>query len=194
MWNIYGSNEYRDYNYQIGFDFDEAILKGLKPPYSYTLLYIGEESPFMRGKLKPMVWEEVSNDSLPYFPQSERDSTWQVGSFPTTTYKFESEGMNFFVQNLAKKNVFSASRLVVSDADNQNLILERIEYYRLYTSSFPLNFKTVTYGDQINQWVGQLFKNRPSVVFGFQDVSFGCRTIYFLDQSFPPIEILCHEW
>lgn len=192
IWDIYGSNEYRDYNYQIGFEFDEAILKGIQLPY--CLLYIGDESPFMRGKLKPMIWQEVSNDSLPYFAQSERDSTRQIGSFPTTSFKFESEGMVFFVQNIAMKEVYSASRLVVFDSENQKLILQKTEYYHMFTSSFPLNYKTVMYGDQINQWMGQLFKHRPSVIFGFQDVSFGCRTIYFLDQSFPPIEILCHEW
>ena len=182
---------YPDHYYQIGFEFSTDVLTGMDENYSNVLLYIGDKNPFIRGGLEPMKWEEIDQDLFPSFAQSSRDSAWQAEMDRGATYKCQLKSMEVFIQDLNSVKSLRGRNLVVIDSENGDLIYQTTLYDGESSSSAPLNFTNPNYGDYIYQWVGYLFKHKPTVAFGFQSVSFGCPAIYFLDQSEPPIYIRC---
>ena len=42
-----------------------------------------------------------------------------------------------------------------------------------------------------NQWIGEPFKGKSAIVYGFYYTSFGCPIISFVDEKDLPIYILC---
>ncbi len=174
-----------EYYYQIGFEIENKLLKGFENYYENTLVYIGEENPFVKNQLQRVSWEKIENTEFPSnlistevnFNFGNDDYHYDIG----THYKFENQKYQFFIQKLTKKDWQFGLRLLVIDRKSKQKIDERL-YYSGESSSFaPLN----------NQWLGYLFKNKPMVIFGFQWVSFGCPSITLLDPMEKEIIINC---
>jgi hypothetical protein len=174
--------------YMIGFELPKKNLKGLGANYHYVLVYVGKESPFARGQMKPVVFAKISSADFPSH-KSNRTYSFQNNK-KGGAYSFVSGNFQFFIQDYFRGNEEYVDKryLIVVDKRNGNVILERLFRDTEGTSIAPLSHKKLGSSDQ---WTGKLFKNKPEVVFGFEWVSFGCPNIIFLDEKKPDIYINC---
>jgi len=182
---------YSQYDYMIGLEISSSYLKGFGEYFSETLVYVGKENPFVRGKLKPVRWKKMKSGEVPSEPSVFVDTS-QQGEYTTgDACKYEAEGYRYIVRDLLRDNQVAARRLVVTDLKTNETVCEKIYYVDEGSSLTPLNFIKPDYNKEINQWTGNLFKNKPPVIFGFQYHSFGCPGIAFLKQSEKEIYINC---
>lgn len=174
-----------EYYYQIGFEIKRKFLTGFENHFLNTLVFIGEKNPFVRNQVKPVVWQKIDSTEFPSnlnstevnFNFGNGDYEYNLG----TSYKFENQHYQFFIQELLKKDWQFGLRLLVVDRKTKEKIDERL-YHSSESSSFaPLD----------NQWVGYLFKNKPMVIFGFKWISFGCPSITLLGSNEKQIVINC---
>lgn len=186
--NIYTSPEEcpcPEYYYMIGFEIKGKLLKGFEKYFNNTFAYVGKESPFVRGHLKPIVWETTRSEYFPYNASkvdSVKDSFGYGISVAGNSYKFEVEGFQYFIQDMIdRKNEVIARILVVIKPETKEIVCEKFYSDSEGTSLAPLR----------EQWTGKLFKNKPPVVFGFEYHSFGCPGISFLDRVESDIYINC---
>lgn len=174
-----------EYYYQIGFEIENKFLTGYENHFVNTLVFVGEKNPFVRNQVKPVVWQKIDSTAYPSnlistevnFNFGNDDYEYQIG----TSYKFENQHYQFYIQELIKKDWQFGLRLLVLDQKAKEKIDERL-YRSGESSSFaPLD----------NQWVGYLFKNKPMVIFGFKWISFGCPSITLLGSNEKEIIINC---
>lgn len=174
-----------EYYYQIGFEIESKFLTGIENHFVNTLVFVGEKNPFVRNQVKPVVWQKIDSTEFPSnlistevsFNFGNDDYEYNLG----TSYKFENQHYQFFIQELIKKDWQFGLRLLVVDHKTKEIIDERL-YHSGESSSFaPLD----------NQWVGYLFKNKPMVIFGFKWISFGCPSITLLGSNEKEIVINC---
>lgn len=196
--NIYTSPEEcpcPQYYYMMGLEIDVKLLEGFEKNFNHTLVYVGENNPFVRRQLKPMIWEKTESKYFPY-PATKSDSIKHSHGYGVfafgNTYKFESEGFQFFIQDFVEGNdQFKARLLVVIRSETKEIVCEKFYSDSEGTGLAPLQLGNAgsTYG--VEQWTGKLFKNKPPVVFGFEYHSFGCPAISFLDKSENDMYIKC---
>jgi hypothetical protein len=180
------------YDYMIGFELPKKNLKGLGANYYDVLVYVGNENPFARGHMKPMVFTKISSDDFP------SDKVKRTYSFQNNkkggAYSFVTGNFQFFIQDYFRGNEEYVDKryLIVVDKRNGNVILERLFGESESTGLYQINLansNSEVYSQ--DHWTGKLFKNKPEVVFGFEGVSFGCPNIIFLDAKKPDIYINC---
>ena len=188
--NIYGAEwPYGQYDYMIGFGISEKKLTGLDKYFTHALVYIGKESPFVKGQVKPVEWKKTKASDFPSkaltyedtaaFHEYLGDHQYHAGD----TYSFERDSLNYFVRDyiLFTDDWLFAKQLVVIDTKTGEAVCKK-QYFSGESLSFaPLD----------NQWTGTLFKNKPPVIFGFNYVSFGCPSITFLSKTEPDVYINC---
>ena len=183
-YNIYGSFE--DYgnietDYEFGFDLGKKINES---DWSDNLTFIGKENPFEIGKLQPIIWKKTENNQFPVINEQNENDDYRV------SYKFETKEYNYFLQKASKSNL--CNHLVIIDKESNSEVFNKLYCYSEGTS--PTEIITDSDKNEKNhqsQWTGKLFKDKPSIVFGFQYFSFGCESINFITETEPSIEILC---
>lgn len=189
--NIYYSDYSDSPKTERDFEFGFDLKKSYRGSYQ-NFAFIGKENPFQKGKLKPIIWAEI--DSLE-FP--ERYKTKIIPDFrkipikeynSKESFKFSNSQYDFFIQNL--QGSLTARLLLVIDSKKNEMIFNHVFTDSESSYLIPLNIKNKKneYG---GQWTGELFKNKPPIIFGFLGHSFGCPLINFLSESEPPIMILC---
>ncbi|MNU89780.1 hypothetical protein D3C71_796300 [compost metagenome] len=192
--NIYASDEdapYSQFDYMFGFEVSRKDLKGFDNEYfSDVLIFVGKKNPFERGKLKPIVWRKTEKKQFPVAKMSKegvnRSKRFTVGN----TYTFTKDSLQYYVQELSNGENSLARRLLVLNTKTDKMVFERLYEESEGVSLAPLNHKDKEY-DFINQWTGQLFKNRAPVLFGFQYFSFGCPEISFIEKNAEDIYLNC---
>jgi hypothetical protein len=179
--NAYGpSSNYKneEYDYYFGFDLGEKITNW------NNLAFIGKENPFQTDRLKPIIWKEVDTKSVHLnLRKLENSSSTDLAALEfETSYVYEQDDMDYYLLN---KN-----RLVIADRSKKEVVFNEV-YYGGEGSSLTMPKMENDSLTETSQWTGKLFKNKPSVVFGFQYFSFGCESIDFLTTAEPSIGILC---
>jgi hypothetical protein len=182
--NIYGADwPYSQDDYMIGFEVNKNFLKSSDKYFTNSLAYVGKENPFVRGQVKPIIWKKIdladySSKELPTY-----DTSYAGKCVTGDAYKFETEGLQYFVQDLVRlaDKWISVKHLIVINLKTKETICEKLFYSGESASFAPLD----------NQWTGKLFKNKPPVIFGFHWVSFGCPSITFLNPTEKDIYINC---
>ncbi len=170
------------YDYMIGFEIKGKPMGGL--------VYVGKENPFVQGQMRPVGWKEMAPKDIPDLGNSLKD-TLQLGKYVSENiYSAKDKDVQFFIQDMNRENYSRARRLLVINLNTEETLLDKMFYDGESTSSAPLNFVNGNEND-ITQWTGKLFKNKPPVVFGFQYHSFGCPSISFLDKAEKEIYINC---
>lgn len=181
---IYGANEsYTAFDFMIGFALDTAMLTSLEPYYENTLVYIGKKNPFAMTPLKPVVWQPVGQQDFPATGPVSYDTSYAGLCVPGEMYRFESDGLQYFLQdfNRTSDKKLSVKHLLVMDAKTKKTICTK-NYYDGESASFaPL----------YNQWTGTLLKNKPPVILGFHWVTFGCPHISMISPTESDIYIKC---
>lgn len=181
--NIYGGTwPYTQYDYMIGFQVDRKLLTGFEPYYTNTLVYAGKKSPFVMNQLKPVAWRAINADDVNFKMIQSYDTSYAGICKPGNAYIFDTKEFQYYVQDLIRLDDYfvAAKKLWVTDLKTKK-VFEKI-YYSGESASFA---------DAENQWTGNLFKNKPHVIFGFQWFSFGCPQITFLDADEKEIYINC---
>lgn len=198
-------------DYMIGFEINPKSLIGIGQQYHNTLVYIGEESPFIQGQIKPIKWKEIQINELPTtetpklgyskitavlldYGYSKNDLI-NFKDVLTKAYKYELMGFQYFVIDfLQKRDDYTeliGRRLFVIKSETQEQVCEKNYVESDRSSPTPLNYTDKNHSNSVSQWTGNLFKNRPSVLFGFEYLSFGCPEITFLTKSVKSIYINC---
>lgn len=192
--NIYASDEdapFSQFDYMFGFEVSKRDLKGFNSEYfSEVLVSVVKENPFERGKLKPVVWRKTDNKQFPLAKMSQEGIKRSKGFTVENTYTFTKDSLQYYVQELSKTESSPARRLLVLNTKTDKVVFERVYEESEGVGLAPLNHKDKEY-DFVNQWTGQLFKNRAPVLFGFQYFSFGCPEISFMDRKSKDIYLNC---
>jgi hypothetical protein len=182
--NIYGADwPYSQDDFMIGFEVNKNALSGSDKYFTHSLAYIGKANPFVRGQIKPIIWQKIEPADYPSKEFPAYDTSYTGKCVTGDTYKFETKGLHYFVQDLVSlaDNWVSVKRLIVIDIKTKEIVYEKNFYSGESASWASLN----------NQWTGRLFKNKPCVIFGFNSVSFGCPSIEFINPTEKTIYINC---
>jgi hypothetical protein len=79
---------------------------------------------------------------------------------------------------------------VIINSKTKEIVYEQVQILSESTYLVPLNTPNNPNQYQ-SQWTGQLFKDKPVVMFGFLAGGFGCPSITILDKTESSIPILC---
>lgn len=183
------------YYYMIGFKVDKKRLPGSDDYYSNSLVYIGNENPFVKGRVKPLLWKKIATKEFPPRKMTAENEKlihhleWKnyvLGD----AWKAEADGFRYFLRDIIVDDRIYARWLLVYDTTSSQPILDKMFVDSEGTMQAPLNYTDAEY-PSVNQFAGKLFKNKPPVVFGFEYVSFGCPGITFLSVSEDDLYINC---
>jgi hypothetical protein len=184
--NIYRSQTdwpYSQEDFMIGFEINKKSLKGFDKYFTNSLAYVGKENPFVRGQVKPIIWKKIAPADYPSRELPVYDTSYAGKCVTGDAYKFETERLQYFVQDLVRlaDNWVSVKRLIVIDIKTNEIVCEKLFYSGESASFAPWD----------NQWTGRLFKNKSAVIFGFHYVTFVCPGITFLNPTENDIYINC---
>ncbi len=103
------------------------------------------------------------------------------------TYSYSVNGMNYFLKDIADYRI-----LLVADS-NGKIIFEELlnEQEGVYLTPLFTQERADKGEYYATQWTGAIFKNNPSILFGFESFSFGCPSISFIDKKEYYIRIKC---
>ncbi|MBJ2175857.1 hypothetical protein JBL43_16505 [Aureibaculum sp. A20] len=191
--NIYDSggtgDDLSEFQYEFGFNLGKTYtIEG------ENFVSIGKENPFQTGKIKPILWQPMEVEDFPIkfdikIVEKDRRS-WFDYALPKETYKFTSNNYDYYIQNLKDDDVDHSRYLVAINSTTGEVIFNDLFISSEGTYLVPLSIK----GEKPEwgtQWTGEIFKNKPSILYGFTSASFGCPSIRFLNKTQSTIWILC---
>jgi hypothetical protein len=187
---------YTQSDYMIGLEVDKKSLAPFKNNYTRnTLVSVGAKSPFIRKKLNPVLWKKI--EPAGYIPETINTlkdtvtmNRWFAKYVIGSAYMYSWGDFQYFVREFVlDKRVVARHVLVINQRTNKTAY-ENTYYETEGSSPAPLNFVEGE-GYTLNQWTGDLFKNKPPVIFGFTYVDFGCPNIDFLNPQVTGIGINC---
>ncbi len=182
--NTYGADwPYTQDDYMIGLELNKILPGSFGKYFTNSLAYIGKKNPFARGQVKPVIWEKIESKDFPSIKLASYDTSYAGNCFPGDAYKYETENLQYFVKDLVRitDNWLAVKWLIIIDLKTKETVCEKLFYSGESATFAPLD----------NQWTGNLFKNKPRVIFGFHFVSFGCPAITFLNTDESDIYIYC---
>lgn len=167
-------------DYMIGFEINKNLLNGL----SGGLVYIGKENPFVQGQMKLIIWKKINSNEFPSAKADFQTTNVMKGN----AYLYESNDFQYFIQDLGCTNTRTswARHLLVIDKKNDKRVIEEVFISGEGGMIAPLNFGIDGNEEYVNiqeQWTGKLFKNKPTVVFGFEWVFYSCPCFTLLDST-----------
>jgi hypothetical protein len=180
-------------DYQIGFEINRNLLKSLdKGYYDNIVVYIGANNPFIMGKMEPVIWKKLDAEKFPSVTLKADEVTELKGFKLIGTYNFEQDGFNYYLQKYFKGQQPDRStslRLIVINPEKE------IVYNNLYYESDGETPAEISFADSskngLAQWAGCLFKNRPPLIIGFEDLDFGCPILPYMDKSQKYVASMC---
>lgn len=192
--NVYASDDdapFSQLDYMIGFEVDQKDLKGINSRYfGEVLVVVGKKNPFVRGKMKPIVWKKIDKKQFPLAKMSPEGAKKTKRFAAGNAYTFTKDSLQYYVQELSMGEYHAGRRLVVLNTKTDQVLLERVYEDSEGVGMAPLNHKTKEH-EFLDQWTGQLFKDRAPVLFGFQYFSFSCPEISFIEKKGEDIYIHC---
>lgn len=178
------------FDYMIGFEIDKKLTKDFGDSSNEIFVYIGKENPFAEKQMTAITWKKINSKEFP-----SRKINDEFGALPQKyaigdSYSCKFENFEYFIQNFSQDKSIFARRLLVQDTKTKAIIYEEIFSEGESDSLTPLNFSNKE-DNSINQWTGKLFKNKETVIFGFEYHSFGCAEITVLSKKPTQIGIYC---
>ena len=186
----YGTQgQVRQEDYLLGFQLEAAAMASWS--YERSLVYVGRQNPFLKGQMKPIVWQVSKENPFSRFTFPKEDSSRIYKKDVSATLYHEQEGKHYYLNNLGSNTSIGGRHLAVLDSARQQLIFSHAFIDSEGCDLNPLSGIDTAYKGQPMQFTGQLFNNRPPVIMGFMSWSFGCPRIHFLAQESPPVFIRC---
>ncbi|MBW9232354.1 hypothetical protein JQK62_08315 [Leptospira santarosai] len=198
---------YSQQDYMIGFEIEKKLLKNFKNKsfeYENSLIYIGKQNPFQKGRIKSILWKNIDPKKLSTFKIKVKYATKLSGYSFGKAYQFDSAPLRYYLQDLFKyddpdrpafeRDKPKCRRLLVINTKTKEIIVEK--FYCATSERAALTPLKVVgnvdkYWYERYQWTGEIFKDRPPVIFGFLYVGVGCPSIDFLEQSESYVLINC---
>ncbi|HYG14286.1 MAG TPA: oxidoreductase [Bacteroidia bacterium] len=171
--------------YMIGFEINRKLLKGFTTHNYTTLIYIGKKSPFIRGKLNPITWKEIEPEEYHTAIAEIKDTAGLPTPARGQVYAYETEELQYFVQDESLNGISLDRYLLILKTKTKEIVYKHKYSDGESSSPAPLN------AEYHEQWTGPLFKNKPTVIFGFTYHSFGCPYITVLGEPVSYIGINC---
>ena len=177
-------------DYYIGFQFKANGI----PNTDQLLAYVGENNPFVIGELEPIIWTPIDSICFPTeFESEELQSNDQIFEIKHT-YTYNSKHYDYYVQQWATPSWSNRMFHVVvyhrkTNAICFNYIYKDNEFGELRSLSVLDHSKNTP--TSASQLTGNLLKDYPPVIFGFNDVMFGCATIHFMELPLNGFELMC---
>lgn len=185
----HGDRNTKEYEYEIGLNLEDKFSdKG------DNFAYVGTVNPFQTGKIKPLIWNRTDNNNFP-LQESNIVNQKTTDNITLETYTISLSHFKYFIQShIYYKNNQSRvqkHQLIVIDTTTNNIITKLY-----YSSSESINISPVYKSsdekmEYYHSWTGELFKNKPPMIYGLYGNSFGCSTVDFIDKNEPSIRILC---
>lgn len=172
------------YDYRIGFEINKSLLNGLRGRYQYSLVYVGDENPFIQGQMKSIIWREINPNEFPLNMSNPKTKYRYTNTTRDKAYLYESNEFQYFLQELViiNSNDVRERHLLIIDKNDGNAVVERVFQSSEGSELAPLNL-----GEANEDWVtqpeqrtGKLFKNKPTVVLGFDWILYGCLRLILL--------------
>jgi len=201
--NIYGADwPYSQFDYLIGFEIDKASFGDLAQSLETTLVYVGKKSPFIQNKMNPVIWQKTTietgqkevwdNTFKTYLKNySAHNIDEQNNLSKGNLYSFERNDLSYYIQDILVKidttKLYARYFYVINKATKDTICHE---VYLDHESASPAPLNIIETTSNI-QWTGELFKDMPSVILGFEYVSFGCPRIKIIAPKEKDIYILC---
>lgn len=185
----HGDKNIKEYEYEIGLNLEDKFSdKG------ENFAYVGIENPFRTGKIKPLIWSKTDNDDFP-LPKSNIDNQNKSDNISIETYTLSLLHFKYFIQShiYHKNNRSRVQRhqLIVIDTINNKIITE-LNYHSSESINISPVYKASDEKIEIYySWTGELFKNKPPIIYGMYGNSFGCSTVDFIAENEPSIRIFC---
>lgn len=189
--NIYFSS--REFNreeidYEFGFDLGNSFK------IDYNFVFIGKKNPFTKGQLKPIIWKKTTDKKFQSIISNNKRATNLKESLQdfklTNIFKFSKDNLQFYLLEYYREPRGRYRLLIVLNKSKQQVIYSEIQKESEGISFNPIRTKENSL-DYLTQFAGKLFKNKPTVFFGFLNYSFSCPLITVLDKTEPEIPILC---
>lgn len=178
--SVYGADSpVSQLDYLIGFDLERFLPLDKLPNYYNSFVYIGKENPFQINKIKPIIWKKIDPKKFPNTTEIKNLSISKI----TALYHFSTDKMDYYLLN---KN-----HLIILDSNTKTLLKDIDFEEGESTSMAELTFENSKNENSPMQYTGTLFKNKPSVFFGFTYESFGCTSISLIGNPEKNIYILC---
>jgi hypothetical protein len=173
--------------YQIGFKIDNLEVQNNHFEKSFAAF--AQSCPFQKGKMEPVKWTPVDTAQMPKVQHREE--------FGRILTNLELNGSFIYKQNQYILYLFDlyddgrpfGRHLIVMDTLTDEIKVDQ----QFYESSGPAG-TPINSGENIEdmfQWTGILFKNYPSVIFGFEYHIMYCDPIYFLANDEYSIRVKC---
>lgn len=176
------------YHYQLGFYLEDIDLAD----HDYnSLVYIGKTNRFEMSGLQMIEWNALDSRQFPSPKKSKDDSLMLLNSKPLDAFVFPTDGKSVFLQNYGRddRNGTVAREIVILSSRSREVLFRRVYYDSEGSYLLPLN----GYQSQEPpyQFIGNLFRHQPEVIFGFTGTSFGCPWIDHIDTNRRSIIIRC---
>lgn len=183
-----GDDNISAYDYEIGFRLDKYKLED----NSYA--HIGNKNIFQTGKIVPIYWEKINSEKFPveidfniYPFYGEK---WFENTSLAESFYFDYGEYKLYLQNLSTNSRINHRFFVVVNSKNKKTILKK-----LFSSSEGVHLNQLSTKDNEGyygvQWIGEIFRDKPPVVFGFASYPFSCPEIHFVNESEPSIGVHC---
>lgn len=182
-------DQIREEDFYYGFEINYKDLKAFSDNTSNAYICVGRENPFIVGAIEPIKWKPIDSTAYPVVLSLEDDATLNSKQIQYLNYRYEKDGLVFWMQDIKVDSSLDYRRLVVTDLVTGDIIRDLDLSNDEGSSPTMVNY----YNEfrEISQFSGKLFKDKPSVMFGFNNISFGCESLFVLEKNKPDIGILC---
>lgn len=173
-----GGDEIVPSDYLIGFDlsFDKKFSYDDNPIFYQSFVSIGDRNPFTKGKMKPVIWKSISPKNL---PKEIKVANAEIKKL----FRYKMDDRIYYLLN--------DNHLIILNSKTRTIMYDYSYVEDEGSSVSPAIMEGQKIEYDYTQWTGQLFKDKPPVVFGFMYGSFGCESINFIDKTEKSIYILC---
>ncbi len=184
--NPYGSRKIvTEQDYLIGFNLTSKINTLVDGLSFYAT--IGEKS----GALKPIIWEKIDASFFPTEVLEGKEVRKFMNNDFIETFRFTNNEYTYFLKVNRHQDRHRQLYYVVVRFNTKIVFNKILGVGGEGTFPAGLSFKDDKKNQTLKQWTGKIVENKPPVVFGFTNESFGCSEMFFLDKKTKSIYVKC---
>lgn len=182
-----------DSEYYVGFEINKKMLsmKDVYQDHNY-LVYVGKTNPFNTKEMTKILWEKTTNDSFPMGIFNEKLNL-ENSEIKKESYQFSNKKLDYYLYYLLLKNDVESQHyepinfIQVKQKDGK-IVFELFRRSSESASVSPFS------EESNNQWAGKLFKGMSPIYYNSSPAfSFGCPSIYLMDNLDKHISLLCNN-
>lgn len=179
------------YLYMFGFTMPRSLFAEFPDHFRNSFVDLGQQNRFVPGGMKAIHWKKISNDQFP-FSKSSRQAEVRVLRPQKAAKKYsaayEIDGYKIFVQDYIESlDVMHVDfrHVMIVDVKTNTIVKDMLMESSEGVNPAPLNggLSYDEWTDYGSQFAGQLLTGFSSVIFGFENFSFGGDAFYFMAED-----------